>query len=237
MVIGVGVCRMSRPKECVKEVLSALFGSTIDSLDLKILGKIDYISFDIFDTLITRTCDSPQDVFGFVESLYHEYLPENKSIGFRDMRISAELAARRSVEYGQEVTLEKIYQNIPVRAFEREYLMDLEIACEIALTKRIDIVAKKLERLSLSYPIVLISDMYLPEWVIYELLNINNISCFEKVFLSSSYGCMKRGGELFKKALDELRVEPVQLLHIGDHPLADWIVPARLGMKSFLLRT
>ena len=57
------------------------------------------------------------------------------------------------------------------------------------------------------------------------------------VYVSSTYGLTKRSGNLFKKVLQEERIEnPAKVLHIGDNFISDYFMPRRIGMKSFLYK-
>ncbi len=74
----------------------------IEKLQEKI-DRFDYVSFDVFDTLLLRPYAKPTDLFQHMES--------NEGIsGFAKARVSAE-GNTRSKEC-PEVTLEEIYGNI-----------------------------------------------------------------------------------------------------------------------------
>ena len=85
--------------------------------------------------------------------------------------------------------------------------------------------------------VFLISDMYLPATVIAEMLKKCGIEGYEKLYVSSEYGSTKRNGGLFEKVITENRIDRKRMIHIGDHPLADWLIPMRkCGIKAFLYR-
>ena len=60
----------------------------------KLLHKYEYISFDIFDTLVKRDLERPADVFLVVEKKYQ--MQTGMAIdGFAEKRITAEKKARK----------------------------------------------------------------------------------------------------------------------------------------------
>ena len=76
----------------------------------RLIDKYKYVSFDIYDTLISRYTVCPHDVFRIVEDRYNsEY---DRSIDdFLHARIDAESTAR-SHDPGKEVTLDGIYEKL-----------------------------------------------------------------------------------------------------------------------------
>ena len=72
------------------------------------LKKYDVISFDIFDTLIERTCSVPADIF---ELTGEAVLGKDKAIQFRADRIEAEHNARHK-KTGGEVNISDIYNEL-----------------------------------------------------------------------------------------------------------------------------
>ena len=66
-----------------------------------IAKNYEYVSFDIFDTLIKRDIRRPTDIFKIIER-------ETKIENFENKRVRAEIEARRK-SCKEEVTLEEIY--------------------------------------------------------------------------------------------------------------------------------
>ena len=137
-------------------------------------------TFDIFDTLITRTTAAPDGIFMLMEETmrqrkkYTSYLREN----FHQLRKGAEELARLQArqEGREEVTLDEIYRALATTASlgtedaeslkkleeETEYKNILPLPANIRLLKQYQ---------SQGEHIALISDMYLPERVIRRLLS------------------------------------------------------------------
>ncbi len=150
-------------------------------------NKFKVISFDIFDTLVSRRIYRPKDLFSLMQSkiatmdsaLIYGYLIDN----FSELRIQAESDAReRKVRlFGgePEILIKDIYAEISQKCPDVspefiEELIKLEIECEKSVlykcNKGFELFtnAKKAEAL-----VLLISDMYLPSNTLREIL----ISC------------------------------------------------------------
>ena len=215
--------------------MSLVFGRGIGGLTDDVLGDAELVTFDVFDTLVRRSCGDPGSVFDLVERIAREEAPELCPTGFRHMREAAECEARHAVGSGEEVTLAKIYERLPLLAGVCEELMELELACELAVCEPNPKVVSRYDEIRASRRVAIVSDMYLPEWAVAAILDECGVYGYEELFVSSRHGAMKRNGRLFKLVIDELRVDPNDALHVGDHPLADWIAPQRLGMGAYLL--
>ena len=70
------------------------------------INEHEYVSFDVFDTLVSRTLSAPEQLFGVVQ-----YIGEERGHtipgGFKKKRIEAEMKARRIKK--TEVTFADIY--------------------------------------------------------------------------------------------------------------------------------
>ena len=47
---------------------------------------------------------------------------------------------------------------------------------------------------------------------------------------------MKKSQEFYAKVCRMLRVEPAEVIHVGDHPVFDFANPREIGINAFLLR-
>lgn len=82
------------------------------------IASADLISFDLFDTLITRCFVSPLHIFSYIE--YHW-----KSPGFREARVSTELELRRRLAETndpRDLSLHEIYRHVPTTYQHLEYI-------------------------------------------------------------------------------------------------------------------
>jgi lipopolysaccharide cholinephosphotransferase len=115
--------------------------------------------------------------------------------------------------------------------------MDFELSCELAVCVPNRDVIAEYDKIRQSRRVAIVSDTYLPAWFVSEVLRQCGIEERNNLFASSEYGVMKRDGRLFRIVYEKLEISPSQTLHIGDHPLADWIVPHGMGTSVFLYRS
>lgn len=198
-------------------------------------------SFDIFDTLIMRKVYSPHGIFDVCQKILQkdagvsDYLANN----FSRLRILAEERAR-FYSKENEVRLEEIYDVLRMMVSDSndiiQNVMRLEINMEMENTTGIK---ANIERCSVLQEIgervVLISDMYLPETVIREmLLSISPIFENVKIYVSCEYRLTKSSGLLFSKVKEEEKISYEEWIHIGDNPYSDYKVPRLLGIGTEL---
>ncbi len=58
---------------------------------------------------------------------------------------------------------------------------------------------------------------------------------FKQVFLSSELGADKPDPEIFRRALNVIRLQPNEVLHVGDDPERDWKAGTTAGLSIFQL--
>ena len=68
---------------------------------------------------------------------------------------------------------------------------------------------------------------------IFEHLGISKF--FSHVFISSELGADKPDPEIYRRALSFIRLEPSEVLHVGDDPERDWKGAAAAGLSIFQL--
>ena len=195
-------------------------------------------SFDIFDTTLIRKCGKPGNIFYI---LAHKLYPNDKAKreDFLLWRKGAESEARRS-NPGKDVTVEDIYNSDEINGFD-EYtpaqLIEAEKSVEsenlIANPAIREIIRKKREE---GYTICFISDMYLPGAMLKEVLKREScINKDEQVYVSCEWNARKSNGALYKKLKEELK--PQQWEHFGDHPVSDYKMAKRHGIKAIKVNT
>lgn len=196
-------------------------------LDLK---KAGWFSFDVFDTLVKRDCSSQSDLFRLVA----RDLDVDQEHFVRARGQADELAQSINANY----TLSDIYNNLTGFSPEdRERLLRAEVRMEVEIATRNDKAFALFEQaLATSQPVVLISDMYLPSAAIEEILGQAQIGGYQSLFVSNEWNASKRDGALFKVVARELRLPIAELVHIGDSPRRDFVMPRRVGARSILVR-
>ena len=197
----------------------------------------DVLSLDVFDTALLRVLRQPVDLFAFMEPDV-QVLLGRPGFPFAQSRVAAERVAReRHVAGGcEDVTLRQIYEvwaevaGIPGSDAERA--MALEIAAEQQLCVANPVVkeaANAARRKGVR--VVFVSDMYLPEGVLRDLLTANGYEAPE-VFVSADAGKTKHSGALFDEVLRKLGCEPGRVFHVGDHPESDHRRPEGMGLRT-----
>lgn len=169
-------------------------------------------TFDIFDSLVTRRCLKPVNI-------YNEIQRDSKVDNFTQIRVQAE----KNIS-GSPHNLDGIYDEI-VKSFGieksvadtlKEMEIDYEIKNAIPIQENIDQVHDG---------DILITDMYLPRWVIESIL--------EKVGLRKQVGLIisnsgKYSGDIWPKLNDSFLIEQ----HLGDNLHSDVNTPSSNGIFS-----
>lgn len=193
---------------------------------LRQIDRYEYISFDIFDTLVFRNVQSYVDIFKYVEF-------SQKFKGFCKKRCLAEKIVNRLYKDGS-ATLDNIYNFIKCEEKQKKILYEAEIEAEKNFIYPNMEIKKIFDRcVECGKHVVLISDMYLEKLVIEDILCECGYQGYKKIFISCEYGKSKGTGSLFKVVLENLDIKETELLHIGDNRKSDYTIPTALGIKSF----
>jgi predicted HAD superfamily hydrolase len=195
------------------------------------------VTFDIFDTLVTRVLVKPVHVFdcmseGINSSLeFQSFFIDN----FKALRIWSEfVVVRKSADH--TVNLPLIYAHMARFASlsdqQQKYLVDLEEKMErqllFPLPGAVDLL-KKIRGQGLK--IVFVSDMYMSSRFISEfLIKFGLMKVEDGLYVSGEVGKTKGSGALFEHVLRCENLSSGQVLHIGDHICADYFVPKKLGI-------
>lgn len=196
------------------------------------------ITFDVYDTLVCRVIYKDRDLWHLVD---REYQKRNhtESINFYKKRETADHKARKTYPY-REVTLDEIYE-----VFAKLYgqvLADackaLEIELEINLTFPNDEVIEAYQyALQQGKKVYIISDMYLTDTIIGQVLEHNKITGYDKLFVSCIYRKTKHeGGALFSAVLEEIQANAKDVLHIGNDAKADIQQSKAVGLDAYLIK-
>lgn len=196
------------------------------------------ITFDVYDTLVCRVIYKDRDLWQLVD---REYQKRNhaKPIGFYKKRETADHKARKTYPY-REVTLDEIYE-----VFADLYGQELADACkaleielEINLTFPNDEVIEAYQyALQQGKKVYIISDMYLTDTIIGQVLEHNKITGYDKLFVSCIYRKTKHeGGALFSAVLEEIQADAKNVLHIGNDAKADIQQSKAVGLDAYLIK-
>ncbi|WP_421247625.1 hypothetical protein [Aeromonas jandaei] len=205
----------------------------------QLIDSAQWVSFDIFDTLVQRVVRTPKDIFYYVGLELKDIIGVEPN-EFSLLRGEVEKMVRDNSVY-EEVNIDEIYLevlkrlNLPSSLSQK--LVEVEVAVEIkySLPRKSGVelfsYAKKMGK-----PIFLISDMYLKKSHIIDLLNKHGIDVpINKIYVSSEVRLQKHSGNLFSRFISENGLKPEDGLHIGDNEIGDKKSAELNGIKSLLI--
>lgn len=202
-------------------------------------------SFDIFDTLITRSTCEPKGIFMLMQKKLGEMEMFDPffSANFYELRVGSEELARQvaRVDGRQDVTIEEIYKALAMTACitkaQQKELEILEVETEynntLGITRNIHLLKDLKNR---GEHVVLISDMYLGEKNIrYILSGIDSVFNEIPIYVSSDYGKTKGTGGLYHIVKNKEKVNFSEWVHYGDNEYADIKSAFDLGITAIHL--
>lgn len=196
----------------------------------KKLENYDVVSFDVFDTLILRNLLDSRDIF---------YLTGMKLgiSGFKGLRERAEREAIRRKRFrgqGKEVTIRDIYEVIGEwQGVDVQTGMEAEVSVERAVCRDNPYWHEVFnELLTAGKQIIIVTDMYLPEKVIRELLvHCGYVIDRVEIFVSCEERAAKRDGTLFSLVKQRIGND-FRGIHIGDNKASDVRAARQAGWKA-----
>lgn len=202
-------------------------------------------SFDVFDTLITRSTATPKGIFAIMQrrmeadgfgSEAGEFIKNN----FFQLRIGAEQVARNThcINGIEDVTLEQIYDVLVKESHmtrkSAEHLCELERQTEMDFSVGIpENISKVRQLIRKKEKVILISDMYLDRDTIRRML-VKADDIFADIPLYVSSDEEKKGkwtGNLFRVIQEKEQVPYSEWEHMGDNENSDYRIPRQLGIK------
>jgi FMN phosphatase YigB (HAD superfamily) len=195
------------------------------------------VSFDLFDTLITRLVAHPFDIFIEVgEELRERNLITISAGQFAAARAAAESSARQGYEH-REVNLEEIYQLLSRQLNWNETTVlaaiEIEIAAEKKSIRMVPPACRLLREARASADrILFISDMYLPAGLLEEILRAE---CLweegDLLYVSHEHRKSKASGELYRQIKTEFP-GIISWTHHGDNLRSDIQAAAKYQISS-----
>jgi putative hydrolase of the HAD superfamily len=92
-----------------------------------------------------------------------------------------------------------------------------------------------LERLSKNYSLIIISNAK-REFLEIQLEETNIRSYFKHVFSSlSDFKEVKKTTNVYKQILNILKIQPDEIIHVGDNKEFDYVSPQKIGIKTYYL--
>jgi len=199
------------------------------------LDSLKIISFDIFDTLIIRPAINPRDIFYFLDKYYQNSSGKmTKKISKLRIDCEDELIDKKGVEH---VTIDLIYERLGDKInLDKEKINGLK---EKEISLEVDLAGLNMEMFSIlekakkiGKKIILTSDMYLTSIHIALILNKFNIE-YDALYVSADVKKRKDKGDLYEEIVNRERIQPYEILHIGDNEFSDYFIPLKKGLLAF----
>lgn len=215
--------------------------STNALLDAIRSSEIEYVSFDVFDTLVVRPFLKPADLFVLMEEEVQKVLECRDLPDFSALRHAAEVQARKVHAEREDISLTQIYEQLGcLTGLEQErlaLLRDMEIAYEQRYCVRRE-TSKRLwdAAIAAQKRVIVVSDMYLPTETIASILAKNEYEGYAGLFVSGDVGKTKASGHLFEHVQKTLTIsQGKHVLHIGDNIHSDIRCARAAGWKAYPL--
>ncbi len=189
-----------------------------DNMYLK-LKEYDIISFDIFDTLITRKIYEPDILFKIINENMPKKIKLNKD--FYTIRKEAENEIRTELN---DPDIHQIYDRIQKKCSlsnkEKEELKNMEISLEKKfLIPRKDILHLFNRLKENKNTLILISDMYLPSDILRDILKNCGYQGYSKLYVSCEVNLRKDNGNIWEYIKREYPGK--KMIHVGDNEESD----------------
>ena len=191
--------------------------------------NIDVISFDVFDTLLIRPCIEPLDVL--------KLMPDLGGFTFSEFSEMHKYADMRSNEInGSRANIDDIYkimgQTFSIDTKEIDRLKQLELETEYnTISSRKTVKAIYDAALKFGKTVIIATDTYFSKKIIKKMLWKEGYISFTKYYVSSDLGKRKDFGDMYDYILQDLKIHPSRIIHIGDNTLSDWSIPYSKGIN------
>ena len=191
--------------------------------------EIKYVSFDVFDTLISRPFYFAADLYELLSEKLNQRL--SAYVNFRVIRELSERIVRQKLKQTdcarEEVTLDEIYGYIKEHyCFSPENIDGLkkyEVALELQYSTTRES-GRELYELALESgkSVIILCDTYLPQNVISSILAKNGFRDYAKLYVSGETGFTKAQKSLYPFVQQDLgEINPAAFIHIGSNYQSD----------------
>lgn len=191
--------------------------------------NIKVVSFDIFDTLLTRPTSTPTDIFRLLE----------KSALARGISNFFSIRANAEKNLGNEnASFDDIYNFIQnsenISADDITFLKQEELKLEFDLLyPRKEIMSLYKCAVECGKKVVATSDMYLSSAFLKKILHSKGYEKIETVYVSNEFKKRKSNGTLFLEVVERENQTPDSILHLGDNLMSDYYFPLKTGITAF----
>ena len=205
---------------------------------------IKVVSFDIFDTLVTRPFLEPTDLFDIMDKYFRKLTDNKTATEFKNIRTTSEALARKKKKLtnnsAEDITLDEIYTIIKERYRLNDNIITKLKAYELELELRFCKQRKSAFELYelalyLKKKVICTSDMYLDANFLAKMLKNCHYKNISKIYVSSEYNKTKASGNLYKIMKNAENVDYKNIIHIGDNYISDFKNATNKEIKAFQL--
>lgn len=195
------------------------------------LKNFDLISFDIFDTLLTRKVTSPIDVFRLVERrLINQF---GEKIDFVSLR-------NQSAAMLDCPTIDEIYKKFQeLSGWNKEkclFAKKSEIEIDTSLIIGREEILTLINETVKEKTVYVISDMYYTKPILYKILRKTGVDISEEnIIISCEVKREKMDGSLWKWYRENIVKQGIKAFHIGDDIRGDYEMPRHYGIESYYI--
>ena len=205
-------------------------------------GSIRAVSFDFFDTIVWRVVGKPTDVFKETALRLKDarmLRPEISPGEYEVLRRTAEIKTRERQNTKdatcEDITINAIYGSLQSVVKDSVIGAQIEQAAECDLCILNPAMASFIRHvIGRGLKVIVVSDIYFSAEHLKEILRANQFdpAIFELVITSADAKVCKGTGNLFKRALTTIKLEPAQVIHIGDNFHADVVGARKMGVRG-----
>lgn len=198
------------------------------------IDDAEVVSFDIFDTLLTRNVVEPKDVFILAREMFNQSSSFICMEDFLHERQNAEKNARLLYMDKVEISLADIYKCLGnLYGYTEEYCNELkkyELLAEEKILREDPSVTEIYQyAIQSKKTIAVVSDMYLPKEYVNKLLKKFGIK-YDYLILSSEDQVAKFSGSAYVRLIDICGNK--KIVHIGDNLGSDVSWPEKFGIQT-----
>lgn len=204
------------------------------------------ISFDIWDTIIKRKChpeETKLHTAKYIMLKYGENLKEEYKDIYKILKLRNEIEYKLCQEEKQkgnddECEITEVLDNLQKEIMKEQIpnIVEELVKEEIEQEKRVIYINPEILPIFEKYKDLkkyCISDFYMGAKELQELLEHLKLPIkIEKIYSSADYKLNKRTGNLYKKAEEELGINPKEHIHVGDNIYSDIEMAKSLGIET-----
>ena len=190
---------------------------------MNILNNYSLVSFDIFDTLVTRNVYNADDIFDVIDSKIS--LKYHYDVGFfKENRKKAENNIRIRKNFVGDCNIFEIYDELKkmlnIDDNVKNDIMSIEIDTDIEfIIPRKDVLDIYNFLIYKHKKVILISDMYYTKEIIERILNKCGYKYYFDILVSSDVGARKDNGTMWKYFYE--KYGHIKSIHVGDNEASD----------------